>query len=61
MQGWRNEFKSSGSKSGKLSKLTGFIASNLKNLVVQLYLSQKLSGSMEPLEPPLTLALISTF
>ena len=37
-----------------VANLAGAIASNLKNLVVPLHLSQKSSGSMEPLEPPLT-------
>ena len=39
-------FKSSGSISGKLKKLTDSITSNLKNLVVLLCLYQKSSGSM---------------
>ena len=47
MQGRRNEFKSSGSKSGKL-----------KNWLVPLHQISKSSGSTEPLEPPLTPALV---
>ena len=38
-------------------KETGSIASKFRNLVVPLHPSQKSSGSMEPLEPPLTPAL----
>ena len=51
-QVWRYEFEYCGSNSGNLR--IGSIAPYFKNQVFPFRLSQKSSGSMEPLEPPLT-------
>ena len=51
-QGCRNDFELTGSNQHKCRQLSGSLSGSLE-------LSEKSSGSLEPLEPPLTTALLS--